>query len=267
MSKTKLVVNVTRGNALCVGEMADRAVPRMRGLIGRRGLPSGEGMLLSPAPAIHTAFMRFPIDALFLDRDFRVVEIVERLGPWRIASKRRARAVLELAAGESARCGVKIGDTLALRDRRPVNPESAGPHARQVAVAEVGESAEIARIRPLSVLIVSDDRQFRSVLSLLLGRRGCSVSMCASASRGAEQVARNGADVVVIDATRPDAESCATAVEALARPVGVVLVAEKAREGSGGRKTLPKWGPFSALAQAVEQADGRRGSWGEVDGR
>src|SRR5712691_7383982 len=94
VTKTKLIVNLTRGDAVCVGELADGPLRRMRGLIGRPGLPAGEGLLLSPAPAIHTAFMRFPIDALFLDRDLRVIEIVEQLGPWRVASKYRARAVL-----------------------------------------------------------------------------------------------------------------------------------------------------------------------------
>ena len=49
-------------------------------------------MLITPAPGIHTAFMRFPIDALFLDRSMRVIDIVERLRPWRMASRRGQRA-------------------------------------------------------------------------------------------------------------------------------------------------------------------------------
>src|SRR5205807_9982181 len=100
---TKLIVNLTRERCVCVSELADGPLSRMRGLLGRSGLPNGEGMLLSPAPSIHTAFMRFPIDAVFLDRELQVLGIVEQLRPWRVASKRKARAVLELAAGESAR--------------------------------------------------------------------------------------------------------------------------------------------------------------------
>src|SRR3984893_19402636 len=119
MAETKLIVNLTRGECVCVSELADGPLTRMRGLIGRRGLPAGEGLLITPAPAIHTAFMRFPIDALFLDRNLRVLDIVERLRPWRVASKRNARAVLELSAGECARRGVKVGDRLELRDRAP----------------------------------------------------------------------------------------------------------------------------------------------------
>ena len=85
---------------------------RMRGLLGRSALPVGEGILLRPAASIHTLFMRFAIDAVFLDRDARVVRVVAQLRPWRTASARGARSVLELAAGESARCGIVEGDRL-----------------------------------------------------------------------------------------------------------------------------------------------------------
>jgi uncharacterized protein len=256
--RTALVVNVTRGNALCVGELADRPLRRMRGLIGRQGLPAGEGMLLTPAPGIHTYFMRFPIDALFLDRDLRVVDIVEQLPPWRMASKWKARAVLELAAGETARCGVEVGDVLALRERRPVA-------ADQTMVAPAPEPSEPTRLHPLRVLVVSDDRQFRSVISLLLARRNCSVATSANASRAAENAVREGADVVVLDTAAARVEACASAVEALARPVGIVVVGENARTAGGGRRTFAKWGPFAELADAIESAERRRGNWGQHD--
>jgi hypothetical protein len=84
----------------------------MRGLLGRRELPSGEGILLKPASSIHMAFMRFPIDAVFLDGNFRVVKIAADLRPWRTAASRKAKAVLEIAAGEAARRGVTTGDRL-----------------------------------------------------------------------------------------------------------------------------------------------------------
>jgi len=94
--------------------VADNAPARMKGLLGRRGLEPGEGLLLRPAGSVHTAFMRFPIDAVFLDRDLTVLGVSADLGPWRAASRRRARAVLELAAGESARRGIAPGDRLSL---------------------------------------------------------------------------------------------------------------------------------------------------------
>jgi uncharacterized membrane protein (UPF0127 family) len=92
--------------------LADTALTRMRGLLGRRALPSGEGILLKPASAVHMAFMRFPIDAVFLDRELRVVKIADDLRPWRAASSRGAKAVLEIAAGEASRRGVSVGDRL-----------------------------------------------------------------------------------------------------------------------------------------------------------
>ena len=94
--------------------LADRPLARMRGLLGRSGLAHEEGILLRPASSVHTWFMRFPIDVVFLDRDLAVVRVVRRLRPWRTAYGRRAAAVLELAAGESERRGIRVGDRLSL---------------------------------------------------------------------------------------------------------------------------------------------------------
>jgi uncharacterized membrane protein (UPF0127 family) len=92
--------------------VADSPASRMRGLLGRSELKPGEGLLLRPASSIHTCFMRFPIDAVFLDGGLRVLGISDELRPWRAASRRGARAVLELPAGESARRGLEVGDSL-----------------------------------------------------------------------------------------------------------------------------------------------------------
>jgi uncharacterized membrane protein (UPF0127 family) len=92
--------------------LAETALTRMRGLLGRRELPSGEGILLRPASSVHMAFMRFPIDAVFLDRDLRVVKVAADLRPWRAAGSRGAKAVLEIPAGEAARRGIRTGDRL-----------------------------------------------------------------------------------------------------------------------------------------------------------
>ena len=96
--------------------VADTALTRMKGLLGRSTLPSGEGILLEPAWSIHTAFMRFPIDAVFLGKDYRVVDVRSNLGPWRMASCRGAKAVLELRAGDAQRIGIEVGDVLAIVD-------------------------------------------------------------------------------------------------------------------------------------------------------
>jgi len=112
---TKLIVNATRGNVICEhAEIASTPWRRTRGLLGRAGLPEGDGMLIDPAPSIHSAFMRFEFDAVFLDRDLRVVKVVERIRPFRAHSAKHARKVLELAAGEAGRRGLQVGDTLAI---------------------------------------------------------------------------------------------------------------------------------------------------------
>jgi uncharacterized membrane protein (UPF0127 family) len=108
-------VALTRENGEVVVDqcvVADGPVSRMKGLLGRSELRPGEGLLLRPASAIHTCFMRFPIDAVFLDGGLRVLGISDELRPWRAASRRGAHAVLELPAGESARRGLEAGDTL-----------------------------------------------------------------------------------------------------------------------------------------------------------
>ena len=92
--------------------VAERPFARMRGLLGRRDLPSGEGLLLKPAASIHTFFMRFPIDAVFLDRDGEVLRVASEVRPWRTAARRGARAVVELRAGECERRGLRAGDRL-----------------------------------------------------------------------------------------------------------------------------------------------------------
>lgn len=80
--------------------IADGAWARMRGLLGRSGLPDGTGMLLSPCNSIHTMGMRFPLDVIFLDRDQQVVRVVKSLKPNRFAlGGRGAKSAVELQAG------------------------------------------------------------------------------------------------------------------------------------------------------------------------
>jgi uncharacterized membrane protein (UPF0127 family) len=94
--------------------VADKLHTRMRGLLGRDELPAGEGLLLRPAPSVHTCFMRFPIDVVFLDSGLRVLAVTPDMAPWSFAGKRCTRAVLELAAGEARRRGIKEGLVLRL---------------------------------------------------------------------------------------------------------------------------------------------------------
>jgi uncharacterized protein len=86
---------------------------RMRGLLGRDSLEEGHGLLIPKTSSIHMFFMRFAIDAVFLDRDLRVRKVVEGLSPWRVAVAPGARSVLELPAGGAARAGISVGSLLA----------------------------------------------------------------------------------------------------------------------------------------------------------
>lgn len=81
-------------------EVAETFAERARGLIGRRGLPSGAGMLITKCNCIHTCFMRFPIDAVFLDGSGAVVKTVRGIRPWRLLvwGGWRAKSVLETDA-------------------------------------------------------------------------------------------------------------------------------------------------------------------------
>jgi uncharacterized protein len=109
------VVRKEDGSVVCPRcQVADSSWLRMKGLLGRSGLDENEGILLRPASSIHMFFMRFAIDAVFLDRELRVLKIASQLRPWRMASKRGARSVLELPAGRCERAGLWVGDRLSL---------------------------------------------------------------------------------------------------------------------------------------------------------
>ena len=86
---------------------------RTKGLLGRRSLEPGEGLLLRPANSVHTAFMAYAIDVVFLDRAGRIRRIVPHLAPWRAAAFPGAYQTLELAAGEAAWLGLQAGQSLA----------------------------------------------------------------------------------------------------------------------------------------------------------
>jgi len=114
MAKTDLrLVHVASGRVLAETLEKPRTfVGRGIGLMFRRTLPDRHGMLIDPCNGIHMLFMRFPIDAVFLDRELRVKKVVEHLRPWRFAASLGSRSVLEITAGEAARHGLEAGQRL-----------------------------------------------------------------------------------------------------------------------------------------------------------
>ena len=107
-------VEVTRadGELVCRCRVATSFASRFRGLMGVAELPAGSGILFPGTSSVHTHFMRFPIDVVFLDSGWRIVSVVAALRPWRFAAAKRASTVLELAPGECERLDVAEGDVL-----------------------------------------------------------------------------------------------------------------------------------------------------------
>lgn len=109
----------TQNGAPVAGPMilARSFLRRFTGLLLHRRLPQTEGLLLQPGGSIHTIGMRFAIDVLFLDADFVILKISDRIRPLRVARAPRGTcAVLELAAGRAAACALKPGMRLKLRE-------------------------------------------------------------------------------------------------------------------------------------------------------
>jgi hypothetical protein len=110
-----LVIERT-GDVLARVELADTAATRRTGLLGRDALAPGTGLLLRPCASIHTWFMRFPIDVVFLGRAGEILKIGHQLVPFRLAwGGWHVRDTLELPAGAASRAGLQVGDRLSVR--------------------------------------------------------------------------------------------------------------------------------------------------------
>jgi uncharacterized membrane protein (UPF0127 family) len=96
-------------------DVADTAATRNRGLLKHDRLAGGEGLWIVPCEAIHTFWMKFAIDAVFLDKNKKVTKVVANLRPSRLAMSWRARSVLELPAGTAAQTRTEPGDQIEIR--------------------------------------------------------------------------------------------------------------------------------------------------------
>jgi uncharacterized protein len=131
------LVNQRTGAAIATAvERAVTRASRRRGLLGRDGLNASCALMLEPCAAVHTAFMRFAIDVVFLDREGYAVKIVRNLVPWRIAVAPRAHVVVEMAAGSLEHLDLSVGDRLFLSTAISCVPEAVQA-ARRRAIAAV----------------------------------------------------------------------------------------------------------------------------------
>ena len=107
------VVNCTRDTVLatCM-EVADSASKRKKGLLGREGLAPGGGMWIVPCEAVHTFWMRFSLDLVYLDRKKQVRKLSSEVPPWRLSGCLLAHSVLELPPGTIRDTQTQPGDTL-----------------------------------------------------------------------------------------------------------------------------------------------------------
>ena len=109
------VVNVTRGTVLATNlEVANTGAKRNKGLLGRVGLGSGEGLWIVPCESVHTFFMQFAIDLVYLDRKHRVRKVRSSVGPWRMSACLSAHSILELPAGTIRETSTVTGDLIEL---------------------------------------------------------------------------------------------------------------------------------------------------------
>lgn len=93
------------------------AFERMRGLLARPPLKTGEGLLISPCSSVHTFGMRYALDLIFLDSSGRVLQLVQSLRPWRMAACFAAYATLELPPGTLAGIEIRPNDLLEWRGK------------------------------------------------------------------------------------------------------------------------------------------------------
>lgn len=108
------VVNQTRHTTLCTqGQLADNFWRRLRGLLGRTSLPKGEGLILVGEKSIHTLFMNFPIDVVYIDKDYQVIRTEVNMVPYRLGPfVTRSAYVLEVPGGTILDTATQVGDQL-----------------------------------------------------------------------------------------------------------------------------------------------------------
>ena len=237
------------GEVLCERcVVADTLFRRLRGLLGRRSLAPGDGIVLRPGWSVHTAFLLFPIDVAFVDPDQVVLKVVQNLKPFRASLCRGARDVVELAAGEAARRGLKPGDRVTWAAR---TMNGAGPTVSAQAATDASPA------RPIRVLLATRDEDFMRLGRFLLTRSGFRVETTKKVDNAVDLVGRYWLDVAVLDATESLTDTARTvaAIEALHPEVGLLLVSDGERPKPTSKLQIAdKWEALATLTDDIRRS-------------
>ena len=115
--QTVQIINATKGTVVAQqAGLATSLGQRIKGLLGRNSLSANEALILRPCASIHTFFMRFPIDVLFLDKNMQVTRLIQNLPPYRLSpTVWGSQMVVELPTGKISQTDTQIGDKLELK--------------------------------------------------------------------------------------------------------------------------------------------------------
>jgi len=115
----KIVVrNQTRNTVLAdAAELADTSAKRRTGLLKHDRLDPGQGLWIVPCESVHSFFMKFAIDLVYLDKRHKVKKVRHRMVPWRLSMCLSAHSILELPAGTVKATGTQAGDQLEIQEQ------------------------------------------------------------------------------------------------------------------------------------------------------
>ena len=247
MRAVALTLRREDGRIVCESVLvADTIVRRMRGLLGRKSLPPGEGILLRPAWSIHTAFMRFPVDVVFIDPEQVVIRIESRLRPFKTASCRGAREIVELSAGECERRRLEVGDRVAWASLTSLEEGLSSENALQ----RINHKA--------SIILASNDQRFVKVARFLLDGAGYEIAAQVRLTEVRTAVEGDG-DALLLDAgdSLADALRLSNAVRATRPDLPMVIVGEATAASSLETATIyDKWEQMGEAIHALEASLG-----------
>ena len=103
--------NAVLGDAV---DVADTSAKRRAGLLKHTRLEPGDGLWIIPCESVHTFFMKFPIDLVYLDKKKKVRKVRKAVPAWRLSACLTAHSILELPAGTAEKTGTQKGDELSI---------------------------------------------------------------------------------------------------------------------------------------------------------